>query len=309
MNKIPIAFAFDSNLLFPACVCLSSLMMNADKDTFYDIFILHSHKEKLDKTMFDKLKEYYPNCSVTYRIVGDEFEEAFEIRGITTPAYYRLLIPELIPEYDKVIYSDVDIVFRRDLSELYQVDMADNYIAATYDLGLNLSNDGAKYMKSVKELEYGDYIQSGFIILNNNHILKDGLIQQFKELSKRNLRYQDQDILNIVCKDKIKILPFTYNMTDQAYYYLTNNQSSLTPKYLNDDPKKAYTISTIHYNGYKPWKSYCANFDIWWEVYRKSPFFDPQYYFNFFYSKLDEYDRLPFMKRVKILLRYFFYKK
>lgn len=40
MKTVPIAFAFDNNLVFPACVCLSSLLMNAKDDTFYDIFIL-----------------------------------------------------------------------------------------------------------------------------------------------------------------------------------------------------------------------------------------------------------------------------
>lgn len=34
MKTVPIAFAFDNNLVFPACVCLSSLLMNAKDDTF-----------------------------------------------------------------------------------------------------------------------------------------------------------------------------------------------------------------------------------------------------------------------------------
>lgn len=42
MHKVPIAFAFDNNLILPACVCISSLLMNANEDTYYDIFILHS---------------------------------------------------------------------------------------------------------------------------------------------------------------------------------------------------------------------------------------------------------------------------
>ena len=117
MNIIPIAFAFDNNLILPACVCISSLMMNAKKVTFYDIFILHSAQKALKKEELDKLPQYYKNCRIQYRQVDDTFDSAFEIRGITTPAYYRLLIPELITEYDKVIYSDADIIFRMDLSE------------------------------------------------------------------------------------------------------------------------------------------------------------------------------------------------
>ena len=94
---IPIVFAFDNNLVMPACVCISSLLMNANKDTSYDIFILHPANQSLNETDLVKLPEYYDNCKVTFRPVGGEFDNAFEIRGITTPAYYRLLIPEIIP--------------------------------------------------------------------------------------------------------------------------------------------------------------------------------------------------------------------
>lgn len=44
MNTVPIVFAFDNNLILPACVCISSLMMHAREDTFYDIFILHAQR-------------------------------------------------------------------------------------------------------------------------------------------------------------------------------------------------------------------------------------------------------------------------
>ena len=48
-NIVPIAFAFDNNLVMPACICISSLLMNARPDTFYDIFILQPKDEELNK--------------------------------------------------------------------------------------------------------------------------------------------------------------------------------------------------------------------------------------------------------------------
>ena len=123
MNRIPIVFAFDNNLVFPACVCLSSLMMHAKENTFYDIYILHSVHEQLNREELDKLPLYYKNCRITYRSVGNTFDGAFEIRGVTKPTYFRLLIPQLIPEYDKVIYADVDIIFRLDLWDVYNTDI------------------------------------------------------------------------------------------------------------------------------------------------------------------------------------------
>lgn len=307
MNIVPIAFAFDNNLVMPACVCISSLMMNAKEDTFYDIFILHLASERLDKADLDRIPQYYKNCKIQYREVGNEFDGAFEIRGITTPAYYRLLIPELIPEYDKVIYSDVDVIFRMDLSELYSIDLGTNYIAATRDLGLNLGADGMKYIESMPDLHVGDYIQSGFIVLNNKQIIEDGLISRFKDVVKRNLKYQDQDTLNIVCYGKIQYLSLEYNMTDYSHFYAMKEKNMLYCLFDERVIDKAMKCGNLHYNGHKPWKKYCVNFDIWWEYYRKCPFYDEKFYFDFFYSKLDELDQLSLWKRVKILIRYFIY--
>lgn len=307
MNKIPIAFAFDNNLVFPACICLSSLMMHAKEDTFYDIFILHSENEGLNHQELDKLPSFYPNCRLQYRSVGNIFDKAFEIRGITTPAYYRLLIPELIPEYEKVIYSDVDVIFRMDLSELYSQDLKNNYIAATRDLGLNLGEDGIKYIKSQPGLHVGEYLQSGFIILNNKAILEDKKVEIFKTLAKRNLKYQDQDILNIACYGRIQYLSLEYNMTDYSFQYAITTPENLKDMFSAKQIETAITHGNLHFNGHKPWKKYCINFDIWWEYYRKSPYFDEKFYFNFFYNKLDELDQLSLWKRIKILVRYFVY--
>lgn len=309
MNIIPIVFAFDNNLILPACVCISSLMMNAKDDTFYDIFILHSSHTALKKEALDKLPQYYKNCRIQYRQVDDTFDSAFEIRGITTPAYYRLLIPELITDYDKVIYSDADIIFRMDLSELYQTNIESYYLAATRDFGLNFGDDGIKYISSIDGLRQGQYLQSGFIMMNCKKMLQDKLVDQFRYLAKEKLKYQDQDILNLTCGDKVLFLPIKYNMTDYSYYFLNKERNKIASILTGEDIEEAMYHGNIHFNGHKPWKKYSTNFDIWWEYYRKSPFFDEKFYFDFFYSKLNELDQLSLWKRIKILVRYFVYGK
>lgn len=309
MNKVPIAFAFDNNLILPACICISSLLINANKDTFYDVFILHSSKIRLEKEMLNRLSMHFDNCKIQYRQVDDSFDSAFEIRGITTAAYYRLLIPELIGEYDKVIYSDVDIIYRMDLFELYQLNIDSYYLAATRDLGLNLTEDGKKYINSIDGLVQGQYLQSGFIMLNCNKMLKDGLINKFRSFATKKLKYQDQDILNLSCSGKVLFLPLKYNMTDYSYYFINRKRNVLQNLYSEEEIVEAMRIGNIHFNGHKPWKKYSVNFDIWWEYYRKSPLFDESFYFNFFYSILNEYDQLSLYKRIKILIRYFVYGK
>lgn len=306
MNIIPIAFAFDNNLAFPACICLSSLLMHAKSDTYYDIFILHSEKEALRTENLNKLPSFYSNCRITYRTVDGTFDQAFEIRGITTAAYYRLLIPELIPEYGKIIYSDVDVIFRDDLSEMYQTDIEDYYIAGVDSIA-HLIPDLKNYYEQVRHCDSKGQIYSGNLIINSKKILKDNIIALFKEHIGEKYKFQDMDILNIVCKGKIKYLPPSFCLTTYINDFAVNNIDALKENWAEVDVRYALEKGIVHFNGQKPWKGFCVNFDIWWEYYRKSPYFNPKIYFDFFYGKLDELDQLPLMKRIKILVRYFVY--
>lgn len=308
MKIVPIAFAFDNNLVFPACICISSLLMNAKGDTFYDIFILHSEREKLDRGQLDKIPQYFPHSRIQYRVIDGTFDSAFEIRGITTPAYYRLMIPELIPEYDKIIYSDVDVIFRSDLSELYTMtDMEDNYIAGVNSLAY-LIPENLKYYKRMG-VDAKGIIYSGNLLLNSKKIIEDGIIRKFKALSSNKYKFQDMDILNIVCEGKIKYLPPEFCLTTYISNWVVYNRAKLNELWDEEVIDRALSTGIVHYNGQKPWKGICVNFDIWWEYYRKSPFFDEKYYFDFFYSRLNELDQLSLWKRIKILIRYFVYGK
>lgn len=308
MKIVPIVFAFDNNLVLPACVCISSLLMNAKEDTFYDIFILHSEKEKLNKTELDKVSHYFPNCKIQYRVVDETFDKSFEIRGITTPAYYRLLIPELIPEYDKIIYSDVDVIFRSDLSDFYlNTDMQNYYIAGVNSFA-HLIPENLTYYKR-KGMDARGIIYSGNLIFNSKKIIEDNIIPKFRSLATNKYKFQDMDILNIVCNGKIKYLSPEFCLTTYISNWTIYNRSELNKFWTDEIIDRALSKGIVHYNGQKPWKGFCVNFDIWWEYYRKSPFFDEKYYFDFFYSHLNELDQLSLWKRIKILIRYFVYGK
>lgn len=308
MNIVPIALAFDEKLIFPSKICISSLLMNAGAETFYDIFILHSESCIIDDSDFNRLVAKYKNCRIQFRSVGNQFEGGFEIRDITTACYYRLLIPQVVLEYDKIIYADVDVIFRMDLSELYSIDISDYYIAATLDLGMVLTESGMDYIKANQMLDIKQYIQSGFLVLNSKKMREDNLSFSFKKMYKQKLRYQDQDILNIVCRNSIKILPMKYNMTVLSHYYILY-PSMVEKIYTESEQREAIETGNIHYNGYKPWNHCCANFDIWWEYYRHSIFFDRKFYYNFFNDKAFEYDTMPLSDRLKMVYRYFRYRQ
>lgn len=305
MNTVPIVFAFDNNLVFPACVCLSSLMMSAKETTFYDIFILYSASDEFERKDIDRVQEFYPNCRIQYIAVDDTFSGAFEIRGITTPAYYRLLIPELIPQYDKILYSDVDVIFRSDLYDIYSsTDMQGCLLAGVNSLS-HLVPAYAKYYTEQLKRNPHSIVYSGNLIFNGKQMREEHTTEKLIEHRGQKYMFQDMDILNVVCEGRIKFLSPCFCLStfiaEQAIY----GKEKLTEIWTDQEIATALSSGIVHYNGQKPWQGWCINFDIWWEYYRKSPFFDEKFYFDFFYNKLNEHDQLPLWKRVKILLRYF----
>lgn len=303
MRKIPVVFCFDDNLVLPAGVCITSLLENAHPDTFYDIFILHDEQATYPTSGFlECLHDVYANFSITYRTVGNQFRDAFEIRGITVPAYYRLLIPELIPEYDKIMYHDVDVIFRSDLSGIFdETAMSGYYMAGVISPGF-LRQDSVKRRVGLG-LNPQDYILSGNLIFNTALLRADQMVDRFREEAKNNYKHQDMDVINIVCKGKTKRLSPVFCGTIELFKL--DIQETKQQIYPSRELREMQAWGTVHYNGPKPWNGWCPNFDIWWEYYRRSVYYDPKFYFEFFKDKLNEYDRLPLWKRIKIIGRYF----
>lgn len=304
MNKVPIVLSFDNNMSLPAAVCISSMMQSAADNTYYDFFVLYAGSIP-EITGLDKILATYPNMSIQFRSVGNAFADSFEIRGITKAAYYRLMAASVIPEYDKAIYADVDMIFRLDLSSLFNLDLGECYFGAVYALSFNLEKKGRDYVASLG-LNPGNYFLSGFLLMNLCKIREDNLTSLFLQLEKNNYKYQDQDIMNIVCENRIMSLPYIYSMTIAAYQGVSMKTDILNTKYMyNPEGVDSLLFSNIHYNGVKPWKDWCPNLDQWWEAYRHSPIYDPAFYFSFFYNKLGYLDQLSLIKRIKILIRYF----
>lgn len=302
-NVIPITFCFDEQMELAAGVCITSLLLNANEDTFYDIFILHSEECSFENSLINDFPALYLNCRITYRSVGASFASAFETRGITVATYYRLLIAEIIPEYDKIIYSDVDVIFREDLQQIFEkTDLADNYVAGVVDA--SYYNEGhKKYIYSLG-LEPEEYIYAGNVIFNSAKIREDGLVDKFIQEALKKYAYQDMDVLNIVCKGRITRMPPSFCLCMEVANYAANKKKQ--PLYTLDELSDALSKGIVHYTGPKPWDQYCLNYDIWWEYYRKSIFFDEKFYYEYYRTRLNLYDTLTLWKRIKILLRYFY---
>jgi lipopolysaccharide biosynthesis glycosyltransferase len=301
VKTVPILFTFDQSLLMPAGVCLTSLLESADADTFYDIFILHG--PGCDFSALDVLKERFGNFRMTVREVSGEFVGAYEVRGIPETAYYRLLSPELIPQYDRLLYSDVDVIIREDLSKYYELDLGDNYFAAV-DNCSRLRPAVQDYISTLGIDWRNNYYYSGNLVINSALIRRDHMIDKFRELGKNAYDQQDMDIINIACNQRFLPLGPVFCLSVQLYSLIVNRRTEMDAIYGHQELDDALDHGIVHFNGVKPWKGACMNMDIWWTVYRRSQFFDEAFCQRFWDGQMTLLERLPFLKRVKMVLRY-----
>ena len=304
MKTVPILFTFDSSLELAAGVCFTSLVESADPSTFYDIFVLHGPECDFSRSRLNELPQRYGNCHLTFRRVEGEFVGGYEVRGIPETAYYRLLSPELIPEYDKLLYSDVDVIIREDLGRFYDVDLGDNYFAGV-DNCSRLRPSFRKYITDKVGLDWQKgYFYSGNLVINSARLLADGLLEKFRSLGKNDYLYQDMDIINISCNGRILPLGPSYCMTVQLYDLIVQRRKEMEELYGAREIERALRCGIVHYNGAKPWNGPCPNMDIWWSCYRRSIFLDESFARDFWVGQRDSLENLTLAKRVKMLLRY-----
>lgn len=304
MTTVPILFTFDQSLEMPAGVCMTSLLLNAAPDTFYDIFVLHGPQCDFSKSRLNDLPSKYGNCRLTFRVVKGEFVGGYEIRGIPETAYYRLISPELIPEYDKYLYSDVDVIFREDLGRYFDTDLGENYFGAV-DTCSVLRPDYQQYLEKEYGFDYREgYYYSGNLVINAKKLLQDGKLQEFRKLGENNYHQQDMTIINLSCKGRIKAMSPAYCISTPLYSLMVNRREEMEAIYGKEEIQHALSRGIVHYNGAKPWKEDCPNADIWWNYYRQSIFFEEKFTHDFWTERRDQLLRMSFIKRLKLLLRY-----
>lgn len=259
---IPIVFSTDHNYVMPTGIAICSLLQSAT-DELYDIYIMTGADiTDEDRTALkEQVSVLSPGSAISFVEMDKYFKSAYEIRGISKAAYYRLMIPWLIPHIDKLIYADVDIIFKSSLKELYEIDLEGNYLGAALTSPPESWEKYRSYFKKIG-LEYDKYFNSGVLVINSRLQREVGLNKEYMNLESKKFLYQDQDILNIVCKDKVVFFDKRYNLLPDLY---------------DSDPLYIDNV-VIHYAGDKPWKSFTYAWAEWWNCYHASIFHNPGFY-------------------------------
>lgn len=283
-SVIPVAFASDNAFIPIFAVCLQSIMDQSSEQYDYDILLLHSDITEENKNTLLKMISEKPNFSLRFYnaaplVKNYRLDPCY---GLPIETYYRFLIQKILPEYDKVLYLDCDLIVLADVAELYQTDIDGYSLAAVKDAGflgqINYSETLKNYIKTDLPMQNPhNYFNAGVLLLNTEELRKAYSIEEWLTFASKKYLFNDQDVLNLYCEGRVKYLPMTWNLMNDN----DNSRISNDIVHAADIIQKEYFAARsnpkiIHYAGrVKPWQ--CPSEDLasyFWKVAAKTPYFE-----------------------------------
>lgn len=259
-NKIiPIFYAVDDNFVKYMIVSMQSMLENCNQNYTYHFHILNTHisdvwKEKVMHLKKENVKISFDNVENYLVTISDKLP----IRDYySKTTYFRLFIAEMFPQYDKAIYLDSDTVVIGDISTLYNHDLKDNYVGACIDQAFNQVELYGDYAEKVLGINRHLVFNAGMMLINCKLFRENKILDRFINLlnTYNFIVTQDEDYLNILCKDHVLWLDNGYNTQIIGKIQVA---------------KKDYKI--IHYNMvFKPWHyKDCVFAEYFWKYAKKT---------------------------------------
>ena len=278
-NYIHLALSVDNTYIYPSIVMLTSLLDNKNESTCYSIHILTTHQNFSEdsRTKINTLIDRFgKNCDeLQYYDLGLDF------KGATTGylplmTYYKVALPSLLQDVNKIIYSDSDVLNFKDLTEMYNIELNDNiYFCGALDYV------GHHYQFRKIGIKSNKYINAGIVMMNLKAIRQDSIEKKIREfIATHTLEIWDQTAINCVCYNNTKVLPYKYaSFAFDSFNQLAeiNNQQDIMYKFNESELNQAFNEPTLlHYAGLdKPWKKDAKNFKrvYWWYYAKMSGFY------------------------------------
>lgn len=283
---IPVVFAADNNYVPMLTTTMLSTFKNASGDYQYDVTILHRDISSDNQRVMCQFFSTFQNVKLNFYDVSDiigRYELTTNNPHISVETYYRFLIQEILPSYDKVVYLDSDLIVEGDIAQLYNTELGDTWLAAAHDIdfvgNVNMKKgDRLSYAKNILKMDNPyDYFQAGVLVLNTRKLRSAYTMDEWLRFaSDDRYIYNDQDVLNAYCENHVTFLDYSWNVMIDCCGRI-EKVFSYAPYHMFDEFLSSRdSEKIIHYAGVeKPWKqSECDRAERYWSYARQTPFYE-----------------------------------
>ena len=255
--KFNIAYAPDDKYINQTIVSMVSAIEN-NKEHELEFIIIYS---KLSNESINKLKSV-KGCVLRLLQIDESMFSSLPLsHWVTVQAWFRIKLPDMCKDLDKILYLDCDTLILGNLSELFATDLSGKYLAGVKDVwGVD------KYCKRLS-MTSGVYVNSGMLLFNAEYCRQENFFDKIVEFANNNARiieFCDQDSINKIIDEKKIVLHPKFNYMDTWWkggYYELEGQEEQDYLEAGKNPVIA------HLTGLKPAFKGCGNRfkDRWWE--------------------------------------------
>ncbi len=256
-------------------VLLESIKTNANSLRNYDIVILQYDMSRENQKILVSIFNDTPNISLRFFDLSPLYndirnrmesgntavEQQADIESLS-----RIYVPNIFQKYERVIFTDIDLVFDADPAELYAQDMwGELILAAMESLPSRLANG------VVSREEEMPYFNTGVMLMDIKACLSYHWCKRCLDAINRENVYlhQAQYVLNKVCGNKIGVLASEWNWDATSGEGEDCGRPIIFQK--RGNPR------IIHFVGEnKPWTIYDAELGhrFWWKSACLSPYYE-----------------------------------
>jgi lipopolysaccharide biosynthesis glycosyltransferase len=240
----PVVLTLASNeSYFPGLYCaIASALGYLDPGREVDVKVLDGG---LSQSSRDALLRFAERMSTQVRLEFvtvnlSVFGNATVGPGQSHMAYCRILLPHLL-DVPRLIYLDSDVLAFRDLSQLFDVELAaGKLVAAVRDSEtLSLADDSIALTKAMKLPAEGSYFNSGVMLMNLDELRKQHFFEravEFLSACRADYRFHDQSAINFLLHAHIEELPEYWNRPSWRFDAQQNNDLRCVLHYTTSAP-------------------------------------------------------------------------
>lgn len=286
-NIVPIVFSFNNDYSRYFAVALQSLIDNAQKQHLYDIIVFTSDISEYNKKQL--LAMLPSNFSLRFFNVADCITQLLENISLSgykywsVEMYYRIIIPIIMRDYERVLYLDSDTVCKKDILPFFYTDFEGKQIAAVMDAfnlisDLDESQETKTYLlEDVKIKDVTSYFNSGVILFNIKKICPDKYIEKVKQAFQIELtNCPDQDVLNSIFVDNVKFVNQQWNVQYHIPILYDRHIHKFNKNALQNYNSAFENPAIIHYTSpVKPWYAPKVALAVdFWRYARKTDYYE-----------------------------------
>ena len=284
-----ICFATDDNYASAMGVAICSILKNAGPTDEFHFYVLENSVSAENKRKIALLRAIRP-FELDYIHIHEADFKSLPIvnKHLSLSTYYRFSIARLLPQVDKILYLDCDILVLQSLRPLYETDMTGVLLAGAEDLVFwkwrntgtpeeRLSNHKYYYVDEEFEkiFETVGYFNAGVLVLNLALMREMNLERMCFECAaarRDRLKYEDQDVLNFVCGPLRKQVSQKWNLPPYSSLcrYLAGRKEDISPFY--QDAAVIHFIQVLEKPWRRGWK--CSETDLYRQYMRLGPWPD-----------------------------------